>query len=113
MTTRLSASEATAWEQINELFVGMSVEHQRATVGVKCYFQHTCFRAGQASIRKTIAICVKAGHVQGPCVSSLQWAVTPDGKTNGAAHSWIDLACCKFFSFAIVVFDCELRLGPR
>jgi hypothetical protein len=33
-------------EQVDELFMGMSIEYQRAAVGVKRRFQHAGFRAG-------------------------------------------------------------------
>ena len=46
-------------KQVDELFVGISVEGQRAVIGVKRHFQHACLGTGQSSIGKTFAISVK------------------------------------------------------
>ena len=39
---------------LDELFVGISVEGQRAVIGVKHHFQHACLGTGQSSIGKTV-----------------------------------------------------------
>ena len=44
---------ADRMKQIDELFMGVPIEDQRAAIGVKRHFQHAGFRTGQASIGKT------------------------------------------------------------
>ena len=58
-------------KQVDELFVGISVEGQRAVIGVKHHFQHACLGTGQSSIGKTVAISVKVTHRPTSLIKSL------------------------------------------
>ena len=49
-------------KEVDELFVGVPVEHQRSAVGVERHFEHASLRSCQPSIGKKIAIFFKTGH---------------------------------------------------
>ena len=75
MTTRLSGSEPICMKQVDELFVGMSIEDQCAPVSVKRHFQHAGLRTGQASIGKAVAIGIKAAHRFAPWESRRRYLI--------------------------------------
>ncbi len=49
-------------KQVDELFVGMPVEDQRAAICVKRHFQHAALGTREAGIGETVAIVVEFGH---------------------------------------------------
>jgi hypothetical protein len=65
-------------KQIDELFMGMSVEDKRAAVAMKRHFQNTGFRPAQPGIGKAVLIGVKAADGFAPS-EGRRLGVTNDG----------------------------------
>lgn len=49
-------------KEVDELFVGMPVEHQCTAVGMERHFEHARFRPCQPSIGKDVAVVFKTSH---------------------------------------------------
>src|SRR6266404_2394113 len=54
-------------KQVYELLVSVSVEDERASVGVEGYFQHTSFGAGEAGVWEAVSVGSELRHDRSSC----------------------------------------------